>query len=1118
VSAATIDSLLSLWEERRSGGDAVTAEDLCRDHPELLETLSRAIERRRAEIDLQSTGLPSGDRFAPLAETIEWSGGGPIERFGPAQGPGEIARLGPFGIVRLLGAGGMGAVFEAVEAPLGRRVALKVMTPRLASVETARARFLREARAAAALENDHIVPIYRVGEDNGISYLTMPLLHGETLDSRLKTGPRLSNAEVLRIGREIAEGLAVAHARSMVHRDVKPANIWIEEGHGRVKILDFGLARMADAEANLTQEGAVLGTPAYMSPEQASGGGEVGHLSDLFSLGSVLYRMVTSRPPFVADSEAELLMALMKVDPVPPRQLNPDTPAGLDALILRLLAKEPEARPVSAAAVAEEIRALEQPGTASAPVLEIDTGEEAPKSLAQRPTVPLASRRWLWWWIATASLALLVAAGAGLAVLFRPRQAVFNEETLVGEPRVSRVERTPAVAAPSSPPPTLRVTWPTPPLDDKTLPGFVPHPMPAPPLGHWQIETRQPHGRVAALVWSPDGRRLACAASDRVVRIYGSLRLDLVGLLAGHAAPVMAVSWSPNGARLASGGGDGTVRLWDADGRPRLTLKGHSEAITATAWNRDGTHFASSSKDRTVRVWTISGAPGPVLSGHAAGINAVAWSPDGMRIATAGDDGTLRLWDADGTPGPVFNGHAGSIFGVAWSPDGTRIATAGDDRTVRIWDARGTPGPILEGHAAAVRCVAWSPDGATIASGSADTTIRLWSSAGTPASSLELHEEVGSLAWSPNGRQLAAGGVRGTLRRWVTKGTGGMTLPGGAQQVSCLAVSPDGTRISLGRWPQARLRIWGMDLIFGPILKGHTAGVRGLAWSPDGATLASASTDKSVRLWAANGTPGPVLEGHAGLVNAVAWSGDGKRLASASTDQSVRLWIADGTPGPVLEGHAATVLAVAWDPKGDRLASASADGTVRLWAGDGTPRAVLTRSDSAVLCVAWSPDGSRLAWGNSAGDVRLCKADGTLGPVLKGHTGAVSAIAWHPDGDRLATAGDDTVRLWDAEGRAGPVLTVREGAEAIGVAWSADAQTLTAASGDGFLRVWDVRTLATRWIAFQPGALAVVRFASRGRNTLFTPAAFNALTYLVEQPDGSVTLMTHEEFHKAAGW
>ena len=275
----------------------------------------------------------------------------------PAQGPGEMGRLGGYRVLRVLGVGGMGTVYEAQDPALRRHVALKTMKPSAASQTGARDRFLREARAAAALSHDHIVPIYQVGEDRGVPFLAMPLLHGEMLEDRLRRVGRLPVAEALRVGREVAEGLAVAHDHGIIHRDIKPGNIWLEAPSDRAKILDFGLASGQDGDVQLTTPGAIMGTPAYMAPEQA--GGAVDHRADLFSLGCVLYRMLTGRTPFAGASTMEILRNIAVQQPKPPRELNPEIQAGLDQFLLRLLAKEREGRPVSAAITAKVLKTLE---------------------------------------------------------------------------------------------------------------------------------------------------------------------------------------------------------------------------------------------------------------------------------------------------------------------------------------------------------------------------------------------------------------------------------------------------------------------------------------------------------------------------------------------------------------------------------------------------------------------------------------------------------------------------------------------------------------------------------------------------------------------------------------
>ncbi|HUG93010.1 MAG TPA: serine/threonine-protein kinase, partial [Planctomycetaceae bacterium] len=312
-----------------------------------------------------------------IAETAAWESSAPaadVEAADPAESfpflappraPHEIGRLGGYGVLELLGAGGMGLVFLAEDRQLQRRVALKVMKPQLAAEARSRQRFLREARAAAAVEHEHVIAIYQVGEGRGVPYLAMPLLAGEALHARLRREGRLPAAEIVRIGRETAEGLAAAHDRGLIHRDIKPANLWLEGPKQRVKILDFGLARAVADTTELTASGAVVGTPWYMSPEQARGE-QVDPRSDLFSLGCVLYQMCTGEPPFKGTDVLSVLSALALHHPPPPAELASDLPADVSRLVMELLAKDARERPASARAVAEELDhiARELAGTA----------------------------------------------------------------------------------------------------------------------------------------------------------------------------------------------------------------------------------------------------------------------------------------------------------------------------------------------------------------------------------------------------------------------------------------------------------------------------------------------------------------------------------------------------------------------------------------------------------------------------------------------------------------------------------------------------------------------------------------------------------------------------------
>lgn len=278
----------------------------------------------------------------------------------PPHSSEELGRLREYHVNRVLGEGGMGVVYLAWDSNLHRSVALKVMKRSIAENDHSRQRFLLEARATAAIDHDHIVTIYQVGDHNGIPYLVMKYLEGMTLEDRLRKQKQLSPLESVKIARQIAEGLEAAHNCNLIHRDIKPANIWLESVRSRVKILDFGLARVADStDPNITQTGVILGTPAYMSPEQAAGLNLDGR-SDLFSLGTVLYRMVVGKSPFRGTNNLAILRSLSIDNPVPPQELVPDIPPRLSKLILKLLEKEPDARPANASLVAQMLESIEQ--------------------------------------------------------------------------------------------------------------------------------------------------------------------------------------------------------------------------------------------------------------------------------------------------------------------------------------------------------------------------------------------------------------------------------------------------------------------------------------------------------------------------------------------------------------------------------------------------------------------------------------------------------------------------------------------------------------------------------------------------------------------------------------
>jgi eukaryotic-like serine/threonine-protein kinase len=338
-----------------AAGTASYPASIARQLEDLVEGQELRSAVARAGLNTESDGLLSRETTDGRPETFAF--------LSPPQGPDEIGWLAHYRVLRVLGKGGMGIVFQAEDTDLQRFVALKVLRPELACDLANRTRFLREARAMAGLQSDHVAAIHQVGQDRDVPYLALEFLHGETLERWRKRSGAPQAAEVLRLGREIAEGLAAAHRHGQIHRDIKPANIWLEVRPGvadrRVKVLDFGLALACSRDSRLTQQGMVVGTPGYIAPEQAAGM-PVDERCDLFSLGCVLYWLATGEPPFYGETTLAMLNALATKDPRHLKELRPDLPPALSALVMRLLAKDPTDRPLSAVAVAEGLRAIEQ--------------------------------------------------------------------------------------------------------------------------------------------------------------------------------------------------------------------------------------------------------------------------------------------------------------------------------------------------------------------------------------------------------------------------------------------------------------------------------------------------------------------------------------------------------------------------------------------------------------------------------------------------------------------------------------------------------------------------------------------------------------------------------------
>jgi eukaryotic-like serine/threonine-protein kinase len=679
---------------------------------------------RRIEQEIQSPALAlsvtqADPEIAPSAEQT-------YAFLEPAEEPGYLGQIGRFQIAELLGRGGMGMVFRAYDACLQRTVAVKVLDPQYAKNELARSRFLREARAAAGVSHENVVIIHHVEciEAADLGFIVMQYVKGRSLQDRLDQGGPLPVREAVRIALATAAGLAGAHANGLIHRDIKPANILIEHGTGRVLLTDFGLARLTE-DVKLTQTGFVAGTPLYMSPEQAHGE-EVDHRSDLFSLGSVLYAMLTGTPPFQGSSPFTVLRQVTDGRHRPIQDVNPAVPNGLAEIVDRLLEKNPRYRYADAAEAAAALNAEFTRLPADAAVATVIR-----RSSRSVPMFVRSSwRRY--------SPSVLGGVAIVLGLLLVSEAVGLTRWTLIGQ-RGNPPAGT-AAAEPETPPVyTLPhgdgAVWAV--AFDRAG-ELIATASEGGTIKFWDARTGQARGDVVAkssvwgIAFSPDGTRLATATDDGFVRLWNVKTKAQEGVEIKHAFTVRSVAFSPKGDLLATGTRNGAVQVWDIETGHRVHgTAGHEGAAMSVAFSHDGNLLASAGSDKTVKVWNMSdGSPQATLQGHTGPVYAVTWHPTEPIVVSAGWDHTVRVWDPDGAKQlKMFEPHPDDIWSVAFGPLGRNLVTAGQDRTVKWVDADdGTIKRVLRGPAAPVHTVAigQTPDGLRLAAGSRDGTVRVW--------------------------------------------------------------------------------------------------------------------------------------------------------------------------------------------------------------------------------------------------------------------------------------------------------------------------------------------------------------------------------------------------------
>jgi len=1024
----------------------------------------------------------------------------------------------------------MGRVLAARDLRLGRAVAIKELLPKN---RDAVRRFEREARITARLQHPSIIHVYEAGVwTGGEPFYAMPKVSGRSLDKAV--AERATLAERLGLLPNViavADALAYAHNERVIHRDLKPSNVLVG-AFGETVVIDWGLAkdlgmpvdpmeslqlRQTHVAAGETNAGSVVGTPAYMPPEQAHGK-SVDQRADVYALGALLYHVLVGEPPYTGTSSADVLEQVKRGPCAPVRRRAPGAPADLVAIVDKAMARDPDARYADAGELAQDLKRFE-------------TGQLV---AAHDYSATALFGRWLRRFrvpVAIAGIAIIALAIGGIVSV----RKIVAEQHKDARRRITLLEergRSELLDGHAGPAAAYLIEA----VHDGVTGGA---------RGFLVAEALRPFdARLASLrasattgkvviAYSPDGARFAAAGGGDVQLWHGDGTLERT--LAGPRGRTRVVAFDPGGTHLLAAGDDRLVRVWRlSDGALLRTLGGHTDTIVDATFSADGTRVATASADGTTRLWELALEPSAMEVCEDANVPlqpmvSVRFSPDGHRLAFGNENGRACIWNLDDDNVTHLRGHGGAINTVRWRADNKYLVTASADGTARVWDARVRESPEAGGmyiagklvvqplrHDDRARVVAaeFSSDGSQVLTAGSDRTARIFDlpddipddAPATPAKErmrLPATGELSAATFSANDELVAIATTDGRATVWHVTPKRVIASFEHADAVDAVALDPEQHHLLTGS-RDGWVRIW--DIGRGDVVREsfdqestvhalavtraglvaavgdhrvtltdgrharqypHIGRVYAVAFSPDGTRVATGGEDEQVLVFDATLDAAKAAEprfalGPHEIVHGIAFSPDGTTIATVDEAGALRLWSA--ATGKLVHAlqHTAPLATIAYTPDGSALVALDGNGKVLVTSARGDrPPIARQLTTSGARALAFRADGQAVVVSGPS-DTRIYPfAAGAIGErellPLSGPHGDVAAVAFTTDGTRVITAGGDgTVKVWDAV--KGKLLARREaqGSAIHTVAVTAAGNTVWAADEDGVVREWDI--------------------------------------------------------------